>query len=327
MKALKITAALVLLAAGTAAHAQQKPRVVIATGGIGGVYYYYGTVLAEILNKKANVNATAIQTAASIDNILLINERSDPKANTYYCGMVLPESAFLAYTGQHDRFKAKPATNIRTLFATYPNYLHIVTTKGTANVLQNLQGKRVSLGAPGSGTEVEANLVLQAAKMDPKKFAKVERLGASESAQALSEGTIDAFFWSGGLPTGSIAELAHTLARKGKQIDFITVPAGSTVARAFDKAFPSLAEVRPLSKDVYDSARNVSALAFWNAFMCSADMPAELAEAITKATFESLPELTAAVKPASDTTLKNAMLLSKSKVPYHEGALKYLKGK
>ena len=80
-----------------------------------------------------------------------------------------------------------------------------------------------------------------------------------------------------------------------------------------------------MNKSVYNAPRNVSTLTFWNAFMCSAEMPDELAEAITKATFESLTELVAAVKPASDTTLANAMLLSKSKVPYHDGALKYLK--
>ncbi|AFZ68675.1 TAXI family TRAP transporter solute-binding subunit [Deinococcus peraridilitoris] len=326
MRIAHVTAALVLLSATTFAAAQ-KPRVVIATGGIGGVYYYYGTVLAELFSKHAGVEATAIQTAASIDNILLITERTNPRNNTYYCGLVLPESAHLAYTGEHERFKAKPATSLRTLFATYPNYLHIVTTKGTGNVLQNLEGKRISLGAPGSGTEIEAQLVLQAAKMDPKKFSKVERLGANESAQALADGTIDAFFWSGGLPTGSIAELSHTLARKGKQIDFVAIPKGSSVATAFDKAFPSLASVQTLDKKVYNSARTVSTLAFWNAFACSADMPKEVAEALTKTTFENLPTLTAAVKSASDTTLANAMKLGKSKVPYHEGALNYLRSK
>jgi len=325
MKTLKVTAALLLLATGTFAAAQ-KPRVVIATGGIGGVYYYYGTVLAELFSKHAGVDATAIQTAASIDNILLITEKTDPRRNTYYCGLVLPESAHLAYTGEHDRFKNKPATNLRTLFATYPNYLHIVTTKGTASVLQNLAGKRISIGAPGSGTEIEAQLVLQAAKMDIKKFAKVERLGANESAQALADGTIDAYFWSGGLPTGSIAELAHTLARKGKKIDFIAIPQNSSVATSFEKAFPSLASVQTLDKKIYNAARTVSTLAFWNAFSCSAEMPKEIAEALTRTTFEHLPQLTAAVKAASDTTRANALKLSKSKVPYHEGALSYLRG-
>ncbi|AWN22682.1 TRAP transporter substrate-binding protein [Deinococcus irradiatisoli] len=324
MRKTHLTAALALLSTLGLASAQ-KPRVVIATGGIGGVYYYYGTVMAEILSKYAGVDATAIQTAASVDNILLITEKTDPSRNTYYCGLVLPESGLLAYTGQIDRFKDKPATKLRTLFATYPNYLQIVTTKGTGTVLQNLIGKRISLGAPGSGTEIEANLVLEAAKIPLSKFSKVERLGANESGQALADGTIDAYFWSGGLPTGSIAELGQTLSRKGKQLDFIAVPQKGVIAGAFEKAFPGLADVSMLNKKVYNSARSVETLAFWNAFSCSSEMPAELAYNITKATFEHLPDLTAAVQSAKDTTPANALRLSKSKVPYHEGALKYLK--
>lgn len=324
MRTAHVTAALVLLSAATFASAQ-KPRVVIATGGIGGVYYYYGTVVAELLSKYGGVDATAIQTAASVDNVLLITEKTDPQRNTYYCGLVLPETGLLAYTGQLERFKGKPATSLRTLFATYPNYLHIVTTKGTANVVQNLAGKRISLGAPGSGTEVEANLVLQAAKMSTSRFAKVERLGANESAQALADGTIDAFFWSGGLPTGSIAELAQTLARKGKQIDFIAVPDKGLVDKAFERAFPGIADVKPLNKSVYNSARTVETLAFWNTFSCSSQMPADLAFNITKAVFDHLPELIAAVPSAKETTRVNALRLQKGKVPYHEGALKFLK--
>ncbi|GGL91413.1 hypothetical protein GCM10010840_31900 [Deinococcus aerolatus] len=324
MRKTYLTAALALLSLTGVAGAQ-KPRVVIATGGIGGVYYYYGTVMAEILSKHAGVDATAIQTAASVDNILLVTEKSDPSRNTYYCGLILPESGLLAYTGQLDRFKDKPATKLRTLFATYPNYLQIVTTKGAGTVLQNLAGKRISLGAPGSGTEIEANLVLQAAKIPLTKFSKVERLGANESAQALADGTIDAYFWSGGLPTGSIAELSQTLARKGKQIDFIAVPQKGPIAGAFEKAFPGLADVRTLDKKVYGSARSVQTLAFWNSFSCSSEMPADLAYNITKATFEHLPELTASVQSAKDTTVANALRLSTSKVPYHEGALKFFK--
>ncbi len=303
----------------------QKPRVVIATGGIGGVYYYYGTVLAEILSKHAGVDATAIQTAAAVDNVLLITEKTDPTRNTYYCGLVLPETGLLAYTGQLDRFKGKPATKLRTLWAAYPNYLHIVSTKGKANVLQNLVNKRISLGAPGSGTEVEAKLTLQIAGLKESQFARVERLGANESAQALGDGTIDAFFWSGGVPTGSISELSQTLGRKGQQIDFISVPANSTVASAFNKQFPGLTEIKPLDKKIYNSARTVGTLTFWNTFSCSSDMPEALATNITKATFEHLNELKATVKPAQDTTLANALRMINGKVPYHTGAIKYFK--
>ena len=109
---------------------QQPPptrySVIIATGGTGGVYYYYGGVIAGILKNYTNIDATSIQTAASIDNLLLIRDKTDPKRGIYYCATTLPESAYLAYTGQHEKFKDKPAP-IAILWAMYPNYLHIVT--------------------------------------------------------------------------------------------------------------------------------------------------------------------------------------------------------
>lgn len=166
----------------------QKPRVVIATGGVGGVYFYYGTTLAEIWNKAGVAEAQAIQTAASIDNLLLLENRTG--GGTYYCGTVLPDSAYLAYTGQHDRFKERPAKSARILFAMYPNFLHIVTREGAGiRVVQDLKGKRVSTGAPGSGTEVEALLVLEAAGLSPKDFAKQERLGPRRAPTPWPRGT------------------------------------------------------------------------------------------------------------------------------------------
>jgi TRAP-type uncharacterized transport system substrate-binding protein len=84
----------------------QKPKVVVATGGVGGVYFYYGTTLAEIWNKAGVAEAQAIQTAASIDNLLLLENRTG--GGTYYCATVLPDSAYLAYTGGTSASRKNP---------------------------------------------------------------------------------------------------------------------------------------------------------------------------------------------------------------------------
>ncbi|WP_298629552.1 TAXI family TRAP transporter solute-binding subunit [uncultured Thermus sp.] len=302
----------------------QKPKVVVATGGVGGVYFYYGTTLAEIWNKAGVAEAQAIQTAASIDNLLLLENRTG--GGTYYCATVLPDSAYLAYTGQHDRFKDKPAKNVRILFAMYPNFLHIVTREGTGiRVVQDLKGKRVSTGAPGSGTEVEALLVLQAAGLSPKDFAKQERLGAQESANALSEGNIDAFFWSGGLPTGAITELAASLARKGQRIHLVPLDPKSTVVQTFQKRFPGLAGPGVIPKAIYGTRADTPTLTFWNLFVCPQSLPEEAAYALTKATFENLATLRQAVAAARDTSLENAVRFVGGTIPYHEGALRYFR--
>ena len=178
-----------------------KWSIVITTGGVGGVYFYYGGTVAGIISNFTDIEATSIQTAASIDNLVLIRDKTDLSKGIVYCGLVLPDSAYLAYTGQHERFKDNPAP-IAILWAMYPNYLHVVTTTDSGiKSLLDLKGKRVSTGAPGSGTEVEALLILKLVGIDPvRDFAKWERLGAAESAKALRDGTIDAYFWSGGLP-------------------------------------------------------------------------------------------------------------------------------
>ncbi|WP_234553665.1 TAXI family TRAP transporter solute-binding subunit [Thermus caliditerrae] len=315
-----LLALLLLLAWGLA----QKPKVVVATGGVGGVYFYYGTALAEIWNKAGAAEAQAIQTAASIDNLLLLENRTG--GGTYYCATVLPDSAYLAFTGQHDRFKDKPAKSARILFAMYPNFLHIVAREGSGiRVIQDLKGKRVSTGAPGSGTEVEALLVLQAAGLSPKDFAKQERLGAQESANALAEGNIDAFFWSGGLPTGAITELAAGLARKGQRIYLVPLDPKSTVVQTFQRRFPGLAGPGVIPKATYGARADTPTLTFWNLFVCPESLPAEAAYALTKATFENLSTLRQAVAAARDTTLENAVRFVGGTIPYHEGALRYFR--
>ncbi len=301
-----------------------KYSIVIATGGVGGVYYYYGATIAGIISNYTDISATSIQTAASIDNLLLIRDRTNIAGGVIYCAAVLPDSAYLAYTGQHARFKNATAP-ISILWAMYPNYLHIVTTadKGI-KTLQDLKGKRVSTGAPGSGTEVQAFLLLQLIGIDPSRdFSKWERLGAEESANALRDGAIDAYFWSGGLPTGSIVELSRTLLQRGQKIYLVSIP--SDVVKAFSNRYPGIAVEGVISKDLYGTDSDAQTLSFWNMFVCHKDTPPDVAYKITKAVFEHLDILQKAVAPARDTTPQNAVKYLGGTIPYNEGALKYFR--
>jgi uncharacterized protein len=306
----------------------EAPRVVIATGGIGGVYYYYGTQVAEILNKTGVASATAMQTAASVDNMLLIRDKTDAARNIYYIATVLPDTAYFTVTGKHEKFAEKPV-KANILWMMYPNYLHIVATdRSGITRLVDLQGKRVSTGAPGSGTEFTALNLLKAANIDPEKFKKWEKLGASESDEALANGTIDAYFWSGGLPTGSIVELANSLKRKGVKLFIVPLPETDPGVSGFKKEFSGLADSLAIPKNVYDTAADTPTLAFWNMFVCSASTPEEIAYKITKAVFDNLETLRAAVKPAKDTSLESsAKFIGKAAIPFHPGAVKFFKEK
>ncbi len=328
MKKLVVGLVVTLMLIGFASAEEKKANIVIATGGLGGVYYYYGTSVAEMLSKGGLVQANAIQTAASVDNILLIERRSEPQKNVFYTGTVLPDSCYLAYTGQLDKFKDHPAKDVRILWAMYPNLLHIVTDSGAGiKKLADLKGKRVSTGAPGSGTEVEALMVLEAAGIQKSELGKQERLGASESSEALASGTLDAYFWSGGLPTASVTELATTLARKGGHIEFLALSPEDPIVPELLKRFPGVLEPSTIPKAVYGTEKDVPTLAFWNLFVCPASLPEQTAYDLTKTVFDGLPALHESVKASVDTNLENAVKFVKGTIPYHEGALRYFKEK
>jgi TRAP transporter TAXI family solute receptor len=327
MKKIGLLVIVLTLILGVNAQAQSQ-KVVIATGGLGGVYYYYGTQISEIINKSGVAAATAMQTAASVDNMMLIRDKTDPAKNTYFMATALPDTVYFTATGKHEKFADNPV-KANILWMMYPNFLHIVTTdKSGIAKLADLQDKRVSTGAPGSGTEFTAFNLLKAAGIDTAKFKKWEKLGAKESDEALSNGTIDAFFWSGGLPTGSIVELSNTLERKGLKIALVPLPENDPGVVNFDKEFSGLSDHLVIPKTVYGTDADTPTLAFWNMFVCPAATPEDLAYNVTKAVFEHLDDLRAAVKPAKDTSPENtAKLIGKAAVPFHPGAVKYFKEK
>jgi hypothetical protein len=327
MKRLGLLVLALMLVTVSNAHAQTQ-RLVIATGGIGGVYYYYGTQVSEIVNKNGVAAATAMQTAASVDNMLLIRDKTDPAKNTFFIATVLPDTAYFTVTGKHEKFKEKPV-KANILWMMYPNYLHIVTTdKSGIAKLADLQDKRVSTGAPGSGTEFTALNLVQAAKIDTAKFKKWEKLGAKESEEALANGTIDAFVWSGGLPTGSLVELSNTLERKGLKMTLVPLPETDPGVANFMKEFSGLVDSLMIPKTVYGTVADTPTLAFWNMFVCPENTPNELAYKTTKAVFENLDTLRASVKAANDTTAEStAKFIGKSAIPFHPGAVQFFKEK
>jgi len=307
----------------------QKPKVAIGTGSTGGVFFYYGTALADILNKEGAVEAQPVQTGGSYDNLLLLRDRTNPRANIYYCALSTSDSAYVAYTGEEPRFKQKPAKSARVLFYMYPSFIHIVTTEKTGiKVVQDLRGKRVSTGQPGSSSENLALLVLQAAGVSPDSFSKRERLPVAEGAKALAEGTLDAFFWVGGVPTGSLVELSQTLARKGDRLYLVPIDPKSTTAQVALKRFPGVLDTFTVPKSVYNTRTDVPGLATGNIVACPDTLPEEAVYAMMKAVFENLDTLRTAVASARYTSLEaTARLYGKLPIPFHPGAERYLKEK
>jgi TRAP transporter TAXI family solute receptor len=298
-----------LLMMGTAA-AQQARQLSIATGGTGGVYYPLGGGFANIIGKEIpNTTATAEVTGGSVDNLKLIGAGNADIAFSQV------DAAWDAINGK-GKFPTK--LPIRALAVLYPNHMHLVTVEGTGvSKPEDLKGKRVSTGSPGSATEVFAFRVLEAAGLDPEKDIKKERLGVAESVNAIKDKKIDAFFWVGGLPTAAVTDLAATPNTKIKLIDIAHL-----TGKMNAKYGPLYAEAI-IPKTTYSGMESDNHnITVWNILAVNEKMPEDLAYQLTKLIIEKREDL-ARVHVEARNIKPELQSLKRSGVPFHPGALKY----
>jgi TRAP transporter TAXI family solute receptor len=305
-------AALVLAAAGPAG-AQEK-RLSIATGGTGGVYYPLGGGLANVLTKAIpGVEATAEVTSASVDNVKLVGAG---KADVAF---VLADTAADGVNGT-GKFKEK--VPVRAIAVIYANKSQWVTVEGSGiERMQDLKGKRIATGAPGSGTEVIALRILEAYGIDPEKDVKREKLSVAESANAIKDRKIDAFFWSGGVPTAAVTDLAATPGIKIKLLDH--ADAIPNLAKKYGTLY--VKGTIP-AKSYPGQEKDVLVADVWNLLIVSDKMDEKLAHDVTKALFENKAELAAVHSEANNIELAR-QLEGGSPIPFHPGALRYFSEK
>jgi TRAP transporter TAXI family solute receptor len=284
----------------------------IATGGTGGVYYPYGGGLAKVLNEHLpGVRATAEVTAASVDNLKLIR---DGRADIAF---TLADTLADAVNGR-GAFEGKPVP-VASLAVLYSNATQIVTTSASGvTAIADLRGKTVSTGSPGSGTEVIALRVLRAAGIDPDRDVTRQGLGVSESAGALKDGKVAAFFWSGGLPTAAIQDLAHS---PGVAIRLLP---SAALLPALNRDHGDLYFSIDIPAGAYKGvAGAVPVVGVANVLVVNKSTPEQLAYDITRLLFEKKAELTAIHPEAANLDPKRAS--TGSPAGYHEGALRYYK--
>ncbi|MFD0979402.1 TAXI family TRAP transporter solute-binding subunit [Tropicimonas aquimaris] len=305
MKFANLLAAGVLLAAPLPALAQE--QLSIATGGTGGVYYPMGGGLAEVINNHVEgYAATAEVTGASVENMGLIATGDADLA------LALGDTVQQAYTGT-GRFEGQQLDMIRGLASMYANMVQIVTLEGSGiSTLEDLVGKRVSVGAPGSGTEVNAQEILNANGITYDDIDE-QRLNFNETADALANGDIDAGFWSVGAPTSSILNLATTN-------DIIVIELTDAQIEAAQEMVPIFARTT-LAEGVYNGVPATTVIGVPNVLAVSSEMPEELAYGITRAMFENIADLQAVHPAANQTTVEFTMVATP--VPLHPGAIRY----
>ena len=303
----------IVLGACPDVFAQTTKRISIATGGMGGVYFPLGGAIAAGVTKYVpGVEAAAEVTAASVDNCKLVGAK---KADL---GIVMGDTAYDAYAGLN-MFKQK--LPVRNLAVLYSNVMHVVApqSKGIKSVA-DLKGRTISTGAPGSGVEVMALRILDANGINPDKDIKRDRLGASESAGALKDGKIEAFFWCGGVPTASVLDLA---ASPGMKLDFI--PNKDSIEKMTSKHGPVYFP-KSIPKTAYSGmVEDVPVAAVGNLLIANEAMEDKLVEGILAAIFDHKAELVAVHKQAEDLDLKDAVV--GSPIPFHKAAIAFYKSR
>ena len=292
-------------------QAQDKRNLSIVTGGTGGVYYPLGGGLANLLTKYVpGWQATAEVTGGSIDNLKLIGaKRAD-------IGFTMVDAALDASRGQ-DKFKGSPVAN-RALAVLYANRMHVVTVDGLGiNTIADLKGKRVSMGSPGGATEVMGLRMLEVAGLDKDKDVKRERLGAAESANAMKDRKIDAFFWVGGLPTAAVTDLGATPGTKLKLIDH------ADLAEKLNAKHGPLYSKGVIPAGTYPGQdKDNTIVDIWNILVVNEAMPDDVAYQITKVIFEHIAEWAIVHGEAKNVKFENQKAANSS-VPFHSGALKF----
>jgi len=291
----------------------QQTTIAIATGGTGGVYYPLGGGMANVLSKTLpGVAATARVTGGSVANLQLIGSKQSEIALSQV------DAAFDALKGI-EKFKGN-AVPVRKLLVLYPNRMHVVSVEGRGvNTMADLKGKRVSTGSPGSATEVMAFRCIEAAGLDRDKDLRRERLGVAESTNAIKDGKIDAYFWVGGLPTAGVTDLAATPNVKIRLID-----TADLVAKMNAK-YNDLYSTGVIPAKTYpgqDKDNPVSVIQ--NILVTHESMPEKTAYDIVKTFIEKQADLVAVHREALSITLANQKA---GPIPWHPGAVKYLKEK
>jgi uncharacterized protein len=295
--------------------AQQQRTISIGTGGTGGVYYPLGGGMANVLSKYLpGVQATAEVTGGSVDNLKLIGSGRGE------VGLSMVDAALDALDGK-DKFSAGKIP-VRTLMVLYPNRMHVVSIQGR-NVakMADLKGKRVSTGSPGSATEVMAFRVIEAAGLDRDKDLTRERLGVAESANALKDGKIDAFFWVGGLPTAAVTDVGAT-----PNVKIVMVDTAEYVDKMNEK-YTQLYSKGVIPAKTYPGQDKDNPIAVvQNILVANANMPDDVAYGIVKTLMEKKAELVAVHREAENFKI-DSQKKENSPVPFHPGAAKYFNEK
>jgi len=309
----------------TVAAAQDLKFFTIGTGGTAYTYYPIGGEIANAISKPPGSRAcdkggscgvdgliaSAVSSRGSVDNInAIISGLRDS-------GFAQSDVAYWAYTGTGTMADQPPATDLRAIAALFPEHIHLVALKDSGiNSVADLKGKRVSLDEPGSGTYVDANLILAAAGLS-KNDVTPEALKGGAASEALRNGKIDAFFVVAGYPTGSLVELASAVPIK-------LVPIDGAVAKALTGKYGFFAG-SDIPAGTYEGVDGITTVAVGAQWLTNAKESEEVIYQITKALWNKNTRKLLDGGHPKGKVITPATALDGIGVPLHPGAERFYK--
>ncbi|MEX5351360.1 TAXI family TRAP transporter solute-binding subunit [Pseudomonas juntendi] len=293
------------------ANLQAAPTFInILTGGTSGVYYPIGVGISQIYGHGIEGSKVSVQaTKASVENLNLL------QAGRGELAFALGDSVADAWKGDAEAGFKTPLKKLRAIAGTYPNYIQVVASKESGiRSLDDLKGKRISVGAPKSGTELNARAIFKAAGLTYQDMGKVEYLPYAESVELIKNRQLDATLQSSGLWQAAIRDLAATL-----PVVFVPIPA-QVVAKIGNDAY----QQATIPAGTYDGQEaEVPTAAIINVLVTRQDVSDELAYQMTRLLFDNLPRLVNAHAAAKDIRAENAA--KHLPIPLHPGAERYYK--
>lgn len=326
-KSIKAIAAGAVVSAmmATASFAQDIKFFSIGTGGTAYTYYPVGGVIANAISKPPGSRecgqggscgvdgliASAVSSRGSVDNVNAII------SGLRNSGFAQSDVAYWAYTGTGTMEGKEPAKELRTIAALFEEHIHLVALADSGiNSVADLKGKRVSLDEPGSGTYVDANLIMEANGLSVSDV-NAEALKGAAASEALRNGKIDAFFVVAGYPTGSLVELASAAKIK-------LVPIDGAGAKALTDKYGFFAS-SDIPADTYEGVGATTTVAVGAQWFTSAKEDEELIYNITKALWNDESRKLLDVGHAKGKTITPATALNGIGVPLHAGAERFYK--
>lgn len=296
--------------AGGSGTGGKSTYISIATGGTAGTYYPLGGAMAKIFNDNVDgVTANAQATGASAENIGLVSNGETEVA------FVQNDITYYAYTGT-ETFEGKgEMKNIKGMAMLYPELVQIIATKSSGiTSVDDLRGKKVAIGAPGSGVEANARQVLAAHDMTYDDLGKADFLSFAEAADQLKNRQIDAAFITAGIPTAAITETAQTS-------DMVIVPISSAKIAELAEEYPFYTEVVVPKGTYKNQDQDVTTAAVMAMLVVPENLDEDLAYNLTKALFEQRQVIIDTHEKGNDIKLETA--LDGMPIEVHPGSQKY----